>query len=396
MPKNTLLFPPNFVFDTIGAESGISGLQITVNNLAVASKSGAMRQAHALGVGGRNSIKNQNKGMPTLNSLLPTRSVGKYTVAPSTPTGTRGYILSGYLNPAGTTEYYDMIQRRDRFTFASDTMANIGNDAGLGIHIGFQVANPENGYFAWFNNCWRFRFSTETTTLLGVFAFPSRYQGASLKTPSRGYFCDGNNRLGSVDRFSFVGEVCVSIGSLLQGRNYLAGCGNKFNGYILGGDSNATRTSNIERFSYASESKVDILAALSVKKDMLAPWIPGSTGAAYLMGGYAIGPFPTGGSAERAYFSNTVEKFTFTGETNTLLGSNLSNGISGYGAVGNASRAVITGGQTHADSYATQATTTIQVSRVAALTFATEVYVVLSCALSKERFIPVSLDNSSF
>lgn len=395
MPKNTLLFPPKFVFDTIGAESGIGGLQIAVNNLAVASKSGAMRQAHALGVGGRNSIKNQNKGMPTLNSLLPTRSVGKYTVAPSIPSGTVGYFLSGYSLPPNTADYNDTIQRRDRFTFASDTIVNMGNDVALGIHAGFQIANTENGYFAWFNSCLRFRFSTETTTLLGVFAFPSRYQGASLKTPSRGYFCDGNNRLGSVDRFSFVGEVCVSIGSLLQGRNYQGACGNKFNGYILGGDSNAMRTSNIERLSYASESKVDILAALSVKKNALAPWIPGSTSAAYLMGGSPIGPFPTAGSTEKAYISNAVEKFTFTGETNVLLGSNLSNGIASYGAVGNPTRIIIAGGQTHVESYATQATY-IQVSRVAALTFATEVYTVLGCALSKERFTPVSLDNSSF
>lgn len=395
MPRNPLLFPNKFVLDGTTSNSGISALEIAVNNLSVASKSGAMRQANAIRQSGLNSIKNQNRNMPTLNSLLPTRSVGRYVLPLSIPTGTKGYILSGYLLPSGSPEYYDMTVRRDRFTFATDTMVGIGNSE-PGIHAGFEVANAENGYFAWFNGFWRMNFQTETTTPMGLFVFPSRYQGASLKTPSRGYFCDGSNRLGSVDRFSFAGEVCVSIGSRLQGRNYMSSCGNKFNGYIAGGDTSSTlATSNIERFSYAAETKVDIVAALSTRKRLISPWVPGSTNAAYLMGGYASGPFPTAGSTERLYISKTIDKFSFTGETITVIGSELTNGICSHGAIGSPSRVVIAGGQSHPDAYTVQAST-VQVSRVTALTFATELNTVLGATLSKERFIPISLDNSSF
>jgi len=96
MAKNPALFPDTFILDGTVSDSGLGALEIAVNNLNVASKSGAMRQANAIRVSGLNSIKNQNSGMPTLNSLLPTRSVGKFTVLPSEPTGTVGYFISGW------------------------------------------------------------------------------------------------------------------------------------------------------------------------------------------------------------------------------------------------------------------------------------------------------------
>ena len=403
MPKNTLLFPPSFVFDTIGAESGIGGLQIAVNNLAVASKSGAMRQAHTLGVGGRNSIKNQNKGMPTLNSLLPTRSVGKYTVAPSIPNGTVGLFTTGW----GDTSHDITSQRlrTDRFTFATDTIVSLGarNPA---PHLYYGIANSTNGYLLIIvdsNQIWRLPFQTETLALLGGTLFPARYQGASLKNQSRGYACAGSNGgtvYGNVDRFTFAGEVCVSIGSLLQAKNANSGFGNKFNGYIAGGLNNGVSTlptNNIDRFSYASESSVAISALLSVSRNSMATWIPGSTLATYMMSGSTYGSFPTPGvSPARTYSSNVIDKFTFTGETCAPLGSTLSKGSYTFGAVGNATRCVIGGGITHTDSYTIQSTYTVESNEMRGLTFVTETNAVLGCVLSVGRCYLAAVDNTSF
>jgi hypothetical protein len=404
MPKNTLLFPPNFVFDSIGAESGISGLQIAVNNLAVASKSGAMRQAHALGVSGRNSIKNQNKGMPTLNSLLPTRSVGKYTVAPSALSGTVGLFTNGWGDTSAGSISTQRLQT-DRFTFVTDTIVSLGarNPA---PHLHYGIANSVNGYLLIIvdsNQIWRLPFQTETLALLGGTLFPARYYGASLKNQSRGYACAGSNGgtvFGNVDRFTFVGEVCVSIASFLQTRNGCSGFGNRFNGYIAGGFANGVYTlptNNTERFSYASESNVAISAFLSLSRAELTTWTPGSVLASYVMSGNAYGRFPDPNtSVVRLYYSNAIDKFTFTGETCAALGATLSKGSSNSGAVGNTTRCVIGGGQSHTDSITTQQTKTVQSNAMYAIEFATETSAVLGCVLSAGRLHLTGIDNSSF
>ena len=399
MPKNTLLFPPSFVFDTVGAESGISGLQIAVNNLAVASKSGAMRQAHALGVGGRNSIKNQNKGMPTLNSLLPTRSVGKYTVAPAEPSGTVGYFLTGYLTIGGLRA--DTTQ--DRFTFATNTLVNIG--AFLYTSNCYSFANKTFGYFALISGFYRLTFQSELFATLGAILSPQRYVGASLRTSTRGYACGGMAGGGgtifpNVDRFSFAGEVCVSIATLIQARNFSNGFGNKFNGYIAGGYNNGVgtqNTTNVERFSYASETVAGISAVLSVGgKADFCTWSPSSLSSAYLFSGSSYGRFPDPvNSAFRSYANNKVEKLTYAGEVMSVLGTTLSNGLIGFGTIGNSLRTVIGGGRKPAEAYLLQTESSYaEINQITALSFATDTVEVLATTLSKARVALTGLDNS--
>ena len=401
MPKNTLLFPPNFVFDTIGAESGISGLQIAVNNLAVASKSGAMRQAHSLGVGGRNSIKNQNKGMPTLNSLLPTRSVGKYTVAPSIPSGTVGYFLSGFVDPADPN-YPTVITRVERFTFATNTIVLLGGIA-PDSHESAIAANTSYGYLARFNIFWRMTFQLETLSPLGQRLSFSRYMFSSLKTASRGYFCLGwssyNGTIYDIDRFSFAGEVCVGIATTLQDRIFSTGCGNKFNGYICGGSLNGgTATmlaNNIERFSYTSELKTDIATTLTAARNRGASWSPGTSFAAYLIGGTRYDRFPDPvNSAFRNFHSNKIDKLTFAGETISILATTLPSGITDIESVGSATRVVSGTGAQHSDSYTVQAAY-FNTTQMTDLTFGTEVASLLGATLSMARGNANSLDNSS-
>jgi hypothetical protein len=194
MPKNPLIFPNQFILDGTASDSGIGALEIAVNNLNIASKSGAMRQANAIRVSGLNSIKNQNRGMPILNSLLPTRSVGKFTVPPSEPSGTVGYFISGW----GDTSKPITAQRltTERFTFASDTIVNLGGK--IEPHLHYAIAEKSYGYiFAGVsasNKVWRLTFQSETYASIGSVLFPNRYQGASLKSQSRGYICGGVER----------------------------------------------------------------------------------------------------------------------------------------------------------------------------------------------------------
>ncbi len=406
MPKNILLFPNNFILDSTATDSGIGVLEVAVNNLFVAAKASAMRQAHALGLNGRNAIKNQNRGLVTLNSLLSTRSVGKYTVPPSDPTGTVGYFLGG----AGRQDLptaIDAASRVERFSFATSIITSLGNI--FNTNNAFGIANVSYGYivkafgsvFRWS----RMTFQIETIAPLGLSLFPSRYYGASLKNQSRGYACGGSQSgttYGDVDRFSFAGEVSTSIGALLQTRNASSGFGNRFNGYIAGGQnngSNTANTANIERFAYASESKVNIVAALSSPgKSLLATWIPGSVNAAYLMGGQAYAQFPTGADPARFYSSNAIDKFVFVGETMSLLGTTLPHGNIYYGAVGNPTRSVMAGGMTHTDAYTVQslAIRNIESTRVWDFTFLTEVNSILGVTLTQGRYALTGLDNSSF
>ena len=399
MPKNTLLFPTNFVFDTAGTESGISGLQIAVNNLAAVSKSGAMRQAHALGTGGRNSIKNQNKGMPTLNSLLPTRSVGKYTTPPTEAVGTVGYLLGGYsLIPS-----LQGIQIIDRLNLATNTVASLGNFVFL--RYCFTLANKSFGYFGLLSDIYRLTFQSESFNRLGATLFPPRYVGASLRNPSRGYTCSGtNNEAGgqaftNVDRFSFAGEVCVAIATAVTARTHSIGFGNKFNGYLAGGIANGTGSIplvTIERFSYANETSSGISTTLSGGgKYGGSGWVPGSTLASYLMGMNTYGRFPdTVNSAFRNYRTNTIDKFTYTGETVAVLGTQLAYGVANFTGVGNATRTFMAGGYKHGDAYTVQASNQqIETADITALTFSSETVATIG-ALSKSRYALSGVDNS--
>ena len=400
MPQNSLLFPDKFILDGTANQSGIGALEVAVNGLQIASKSGAMRQANALRQGGLNSIKNQNRGMPILNTLLSTRSVGKYTVPPSEATGTLGYFVSGAGDPI--TQPIASVQRIERFTFSTNTIASLGNFTGI-VSSSFCIANVANGYILRTNQISRMSFQSELFAPIGGTLFPTRFQGASLKTASRGYACTGwgsgfGTTYGNVDRFSFAGEVCVSIGSLLQQRAASSGFASPFNGYIAGGLNNGvnnTQTTNIERFSFASETKADITTALNRGKSSTSSWIPGGVTATYIMGGLCYGNFPTAQSGPRQFYANTIEKFLFAGELLSLLGTTLWNGIASYGTIGNSSSVVMAGGISRSDAYEVQQGSFVhETTRIWSLNYTTETVTTLGATLTQGRYGLMGIDNS--
>jgi len=391
MPKNALLFPDKFILDGAISDSGIGALEVAVNSLSIASKSGAMRQASAIRVGGLGSIKNQNRGMPTLNSLLPTRSVGKFTILAEEPTGTLGYFLGG-VRDTGTP-----VLRVDRFTFATNTTVNI---ASVWVNwYAFCTGNSSRGYTVLNAVFWRLVFASELMGQIGSTTFPERGLGSSLKSQSKGYMCAGAGgglALQNVDRFAFVGEVCVSIAALVQAKTWGVGFGNRFNGYLAGGDSSSNGSLNIERFSYASETKADIAAAISRPKYISCTWMPGNRSNAYLAGGLAYERFPDSvNSAYVVHPSNSIDKFVFTGETCSLIGSTIQFGTYAFATAGNSTRVVMAGGVTHSDTYPSQSASIQNSTRVWAFTFATETNEILGTVLSTGRYALNGLDNSS-
>ena len=402
MPKNSLIFPNEFQLDGTASDSGIGALEIAINNLGIASKSGAMRQANAIRIGGLGSIKNQNRGMPTLNTLLPTRSVGRFTVTPSEPSGTVGYFIGGFGDNSSGQDISLQQRRLDRFVFATTLIVNLGSQ--INIHSAYSFGNTQYGYYCWAPGgsrfFGRFTFQTETTARTGSVIFPSRYQGASLKNQNRGYICAGistsnGSIYGNVDRFSFAGEVCVSIATLLQVKNVNTAFGNKFNGYIGGGltaNGGMSVSNNIERFSYAAETTAIISAVFSSTRAMLPTWTPSSPSAAYVVSGYTYNSLPVG-SAARGYSINTIDRFVFTGETCAALGVILVKGLRWAAAVGNNTRCILGGGISYSDSYETQSVLVNEVSEMRAINYATETHEMLGCTLSIGRYASIGLDN---
>lgn len=403
MPKNPLIFPDEFILDGAVSDSGIGALEVAVNSLSIASKSGAMRQANAIRVAGLGSIKNQNRGMPILNSLLPTRSVGKFTVAPSEPSGTVGYFIGGWGDVA-SPNFPLFAVRTDRFTFATDTIVNLGSR--LNIHAAsYAFGNAIAGYIGWFTSSWKLTFQSETISPIGAMLFPGRYMGASLKNQSRGYAltgtADGGSTVfGTVSRFSYAGESLVTIATVLQPRMRACAFGNRFNGYIAGGSTDATGATihnNIERLSYASELGVIISTILPNKKTGLNGWCPGSGNASYFWGGMTSGSFPSPPTSPfRLYLINTIDRFSFAGETCSILASLLARGFCDGSVIGNAVRSVVGGGIVHLDGYTSQNVHTSEPSEIKALNYNTELHQILGCVLSLGRHLAVGLDNSTF
>jgi len=391
MPKNPLIFPDEFILDGTVSDSGIGALEVAVNSLSIASKSGAMRQANAIRVGGLGSIRNQNSGMPTLHSLLPTRSIGKFTIVAAEPTGTLGYFLGGVRDNGVPT------LRVDRFTFATNTTVNIGS-VWLNWYA-FCTGNSTQGYTVLNATFWRLVFASELIGQIGSTTFPERGLGASLKSQTKGYMCagaSGGTVYQNIDRFTFVGEVCVSIASLVQARVWGAGFGNRFNGYLAGGDANSNGTANIERFSYASETKTNITALLSRQKYQSSTWVPGTRTTAYLAGGLAFGRFPDPVNSNFVVHpTNSIDRFLFVGETCAPIGNTIQFGTYTFAATGNPVRTVMAGGITHSDTYPSQSATIINSTRVWGFTFTTETNEILGAVLSQGRYALNGLDNSN-
>ena len=208
------------------------------------------------------------------------------------------------------------------------------------------------GYFAGGNNgittVDRFLFADDSRTTLGTGLSVGRRGGGCFANAGvAGYFAGGNTsgapdtRHTTVDKFAFPDDARTTLGTgLATASDGMAGMSNSGTaGYVGGGYYPTTYTDVVEKFAFSDDGRTTLGTGLSVGRGAIQGTGMSNSGTAgYIAGGYAT----SAGSA-------VVDKFAFSDDSRSTLGTGLTAaawGLSGFSNSGTAG--YIAGGYTGA------------------------------------------------
>jgi len=156
---------------------------------------------------------------------------------------------------------------------------------------------------------------------------PYAFQGTSYGYMSGGYV--GNLGVTDIEKFSFTSDSNgTDIADLSIGRRLLAGTSSTTYGYVHGGFPN--RPSNIEKFSFSSDSNGVSVGDLTVGLNQ-------STGQSSEFYGYDSGGLEPNTTAK-------IDKFPFSSDTNASRVGNLTNARGGLAGQSSSTHGYATGG----------------------------------------------------
>lgn len=225
-----------------------------------------------------------------------------------------GYSSGGH-NPTSPL-YKNVIQK---FTFSSEgTTSSVGTLSAAraqgvgqsstthGYHVGGFYNVPSN---ATRTNIYKFSFASEgTTTQSGVLASSvGERHMAATSTDDYGYSFGGLTALGGasdiVAKHPFSTDAnTTNVGNLYTARVYSCGITTQDNGYLASGAAPG-QTTNVEKWTYSSDTTAGIVGDLSVVMFNTTPGGVSGTDNGYIAGGHVAGQ------------ANRVEKFSFSSET---------------------------------------------------------------------------------
>jgi hypothetical protein len=241
--------------------------------------------------------------------------------------GVAGYAAGGLATVLVTTV--------DKFAFPSDTRSTLGTGLSIARRAGAGVSNSGvAGYSAQ-------GFTTSNSDRIDKFAFPSdtrstltsvsakRAPGGFSNSGVAGYLAGGIGalRTTSVQKLVFATDTDSDLGTGLSS-NRASGCGfsnNTVAGYHAGGgpDGSENGVTTVDKFAFSNDSRTTLGTGLSSARRGLAGFSNQAV-AGYSAGGATSSPASSHGVA-------TVDKFAFPSDTRSTLGTGLSSGRS-FGA----------------------------------------------------------------
>lgn len=346
MSRNPLFYPNDFTLSSSLQEKGIDALNSSIIRLTRESNITSIRQVISNTTALLGSIQNQNLGVVLLNGVMPTRLVGRFIAPTPPPNGTHGYLCGGRKVISTNPTTVQIMRQVERFNFGTETMLDLGlNALPYGVDTGYGLGGQSRGYLQageGGGDAIRVNFDTNAFTgtsfkLLSSAADRTAY-GATTRNRVNGYTMGGARGGGTtmekfIFRFNYAGEISVQIAAtLLNNTAFNSGFASKFNGYNAGGSEDTTNTSNaaisrIQRLAFSTEAVAQVSSALNPPFTWASCWVPGNASAAYLMGMRSRGTFPTGTDPAIMYSPNFTQKFTYSGETISRLGSTTTNGF---------------------------------------------------------------------
>jgi hypothetical protein len=263
----------------------------------------------------------------TLGTGLSTAVAG---VTGFSDSGVAGYFAGGRTAAARVTTV-------NKFAFPADTRTTLGTGLssarqltagfynwGVGGYVagGTGSTNQTNGV----STVNKFAFPADTQSTLGTGLSIARTgsAGASNQTVA-GYVAGGWDNinpslLSSVDKYALPADTRSTLGTGLEAtRAYLAGVSNnEVAGYFCGGETTSTnRVSTIRKCAFPSDTMSTLGTTLSVTMKFLAGNSNDNV-AGYIGGGKTSNAGSLGGETA------TVNRFDFSAETNSTLGTGLS------------------------------------------------------------------------
>ena len=157
---------------------------------------------------------------------------------------------------------------------------------------------------------------SDSVVISGVLS-ATKFHVSTSQSSTHGYV-NGDGSTSNIQKYSFANDdnSIVYNGNLLSSRSYTAGQSSEINGYVSGGTTDGSTTvTNIERYSFASESNANNVGVLSVGRY-------GTVGTSTSTDGYSSGGLTGNGSS----FSNVtvIDKFSFASNNNAIDHADLS------------------------------------------------------------------------
>jgi hypothetical protein len=246
--------------------------------------------------------------------------VGDLTQARQSPAGqssaTNGYTSGGRITPGAQNII-------DKFAFATNTNATDVGNLIAGKYAITGTSSQTHGYtssgFPTVNTIQKFPFSADSnTTDVGDLSQSRAFAGSvGQSSTTFGYHAGGYSgpprvTLNTIDKFSFAADGnATDVGDLTEGKENASGQSSTSHGYSSGGFVGSAPpyvySNVINKFPFSSDTNASDIGDLTIARNALAG--QSSTVSGYTSGG-------TGDPSPPATFYNTVEKFPFATDTN--------------------------------------------------------------------------------
>ena len=228
-----------------------------------------------------------------------------------------------------------------KYTFPDDSRSTISATLTTGLIASAGMANSgtagyigggQNG-LASFADVDKIAFPNDTKSTLASGVDPARWGIAAMaNSGTAGYFGGGVTGADhtEVNKFAFSNDSRTTLGTGLSiARRDLAGMANSGTaGYFAGGNLTGTATmyTTVDKFAFSNDARSTLATGLSSARGTLGAMAQSGT-AGYVGGGYT--------SLGGANGQTTVDKFTFSSDSRSTLGTGLSAGRSEISGMAN-------------------------------------------------------------
>ena len=224
-------------------------------------------------------------------------------------------------------------------SFGVHSLAGLANSAVAAYWAGGKAITGLYGTGSYTDVVDKFAFPDDSRTTLGTGLSGDRYlMGPAANSGVAGYFAGGEeaSRVDTVDKFAFSDDSRSTLGTgLSSSRDGVAGAANSgVAAYFAGGYDHAatSRVSTVDKFAFSDDSRTTLGTGLSAARS--SPSGAANSGVAAYFAGGSTGSYVT-----------TVDKFAFSDDSRTSLGTGLSAGRSGLaGAANSGTAAYFAGG----------------------------------------------------